>query len=243
MIIVTLGYHNYYYCCYYLFIDCFCFVHPYKFPFAHFRDGSPSIMSSKEKVMESGEGGVSSHDTPHAITIHIMAPSNLETSSIDSALVASVEAQDARQEDESSSLLVVPADGEDAISVSAKNILQTVTETHIGSEDLTVISNISSDQGNEQTIELGIKSDRKVVTEELEEDIGCHCLICNEELKDETVSVFRSFTTTSHRKISIFLGIVVGQKLTSRKVSLVYYSQIHRALQQIPAHSNLELCL
>ncbi|XP_064110873.1 zinc finger protein 354A-like isoform X3 [Macrobrachium nipponense] len=173
-------------------------------------------MSSDDKIMEGGGEG-SSHDTHQAITctIHIMAPTDLGTNAIDSALVASVEAQDTRQESDSS-LLVVPADGDDAINVSAKNIIQTVTETNIGSVDLPVISNINSDQVSEQSIELITKDEKHV--EDIEEDIGCHCLICNEELQEQdNISVFKSFTTTSQRKVSIFLGDLVGQKLTSRK--------------------------
>ncbi|XP_066939920.1 uncharacterized protein [Macrobrachium rosenbergii] len=174
-------------------------------------------MSSDDKIMEGGGEG-SSHDTHQAITctIHIMAPTDLGTNAIDSALVASVEAQDTRQESDSS-LLVVPGDGDDAINVSAKNIIQTVTETNIGSVDLPVISNINSDQVTEQSIEL-VTKDEKHVEDIIEEDIGCHCLICNEELQEQdNISVFKSFTATSQRKVSIFLGDLVGQKLTSRK--------------------------
>ncbi|KAK3866433.1 hypothetical protein Pcinc_028040 [Petrolisthes cinctipes] len=166
-----------------------------------------------------------SHSTPHAITITIMEPSTLESSTLDSSLVTTVQAESSGPE--SSSVLVVSGDGQ-----GAKNILQTVTETHMGAEELPIISNISNpdhempeESSNEQETKLletfGDGECEMGEEEDPEEPLGVHCLICNIDMptseSEEKVQVFKSQTSTSHRRLAIFLGTLIGQKLTSRK--------------------------
>ncbi|XP_069174290.1 uncharacterized protein [Procambarus clarkii] len=187
-------------------------------------------MASDKKIID--EVGESSHDTPQAITITIMDPSALEATDLDSSLVTSVETQDDRHG--TSTLLVVPGDGHASISVEhgAKNILQTVTETHMGTHELPVISNISNPE--EETSEqnsIHVTKTSQIIDEgegvdeedgeEPDESVGQHCLICNVDLPSEEstepVLVFKTQTTTTQRKMSVFLGSLIGQKLTSRK--------------------------
>ncbi|KAG7165056.1 hypothetical protein Hamer_G004815, partial [Homarus americanus] len=191
-------------------------------------------MSSEEKML--GEGEESPHDTPQAITITIMDPSALETTTLDSTLVTTVQTHDTSHG--TSTLLMVPEEGHASISVKhgAKDILETVTETHMGTHELPVISNISNpeEEINEQsTIQVMTKTSEIIDEVEGEgveegddgeiadEPVGQHCLICNVDLpveqSEESVLVFKSQTTTTQRKMAVFLGSLIGQKLTSRK--------------------------
>lgn len=190
---------------------------------------------SDEKILEEmclGE----SQDTPQAITITIMEPSALETTTLDSsALVTTVQAQD-----DTGTLLVVPQQEEHAsisIGPDTKNILQTVTETHIGTSDIPVISSISNTEEElceentreveSNTLESISESFRNVDEEGDESDdlAQKHCLICNkrlplsEESEEEPIPLFKSQTTTTERKLSFFLAGLIGQKLTPRRVS------------------------
>nr|XP_053635875.1 zinc finger and BTB domain-containing protein 41-like isoform X1 [Cherax quadricarinatus] len=189
-------------------------------------------MASDEKILE--EVGESSHDTPQAITITIMDPSALETAPLDSSLVTSVQTHDTSHG--TSTLLMVPGGGQTSISVkhSAKDIIQTVTETHMGPRELPVISNISNpDEETSEESTIHVTKTNEFVDEregegvgdedgeEADEPVEQHCLICNIALPSdqskESVPVFKTQTTTTHRKISVFLGTLIGQKLTSRK--------------------------
>ncbi|KAK4299054.1 hypothetical protein Pmani_028644 [Petrolisthes manimaculis] len=175
----------------------------------------------EEKILAVGE----SPSTPHTITITIMEPSTLESSTLDSSLVTTVQAESSGPE--SSSVLVVSGDGQ-----GSKNILQTVTETHTGAEELPIISNISNpdheipeESSNEQETKLletfGDGECEMGEEEDPEDPLGVHCLICNIDMptseSEDKVQVFKSQTSTSHRRLAIFLGTLIGQKLTSRK--------------------------
>ncbi|XP_071523984.1 uncharacterized protein [Panulirus ornatus] len=189
-------------------------------------------MSSDEKIME--EMGETSHDTPQAITITIMDPSALETTTLDSTLVTSVQTQDTTHG--TSTILMVPREGQPSISVEQgeKDILQTVTETHMGTHELPVISNISNpeEETSEQSTihvttktEVNEEGEGEVLDEGEEEDtddpVGQHCLICNVDMPpehtEEPVPIFKTQTTTTQRKMAVLLGSLIGMKLTSRK--------------------------
>ncbi|KAK7076669.1 hypothetical protein SK128_018762 [Halocaridina rubra] len=183
-------------------------------------------MPSDEKSKE--EEDVSSNQkTPQAITITIMAPSALESPSYRSLVTSSAEMEN--NAEGNSSLVVVGGDGGTiTVSESTKDLLQTVTETHMGTEDLPVISNIESaaeDTNEQSTIHLVTKNEQLDTdkgdecdeNEGIEETSGCRCLICNSVLQDEVVPVFKSMTIASQRKVSVYLGNLVGHKLTSRK--------------------------
>lgn len=185
------------------------------------------MAESEEKILAVGE----SLDTPHAITITIMDPTALDNSSVDSTLVTTVQTENIGPE--TSSVLVVSGDGD-----GAKNILQTVTETHMGAEELPIISNISNPD-HEMPKESYTKQDSKLLEtfgdgdcevgeiDEHDEPVGVHCLICNIDMptieSEDKVQVFKSQTSTSHRRLAIFLGTLIGQKLTSRKVRNTYW--------------------
>lgn len=192
-------------------------------------------MSSEGKVLEEGREEPS-HETPQAITITIMDPSALETTTLDPTLVTSMQAQDTDQG--MSTLLVMPREGH-----RTKDILQTVTETHMGTQELPVISSISNteEESEQSTIQVAPKTqddgegegilasvgetadeDEGEDGDDLGDPLGQHCLICNLEMttteSEEPIQVFKSQTSTTHRKMAVFLGTLVGQKLTSRKV-------------------------
>ncbi|XP_047485367.1 zinc finger protein 808-like isoform X2 [Penaeus chinensis] len=191
-------------------------------------------MSSEGKVLEEGREEPS-HETPQAITITIMDPSALETTTLDPTLVTSMQAQDTDQG--MSTLLVMPREGH-----RTKDILQTVTETHMGTQELPVISSISNteEESQQSTIQVMSKSQDDVEGEgilagvgeaadeeegdegdDLGDPLSQHCLICNFEMatneSEKPIPVFKSQTSTTHRKMAVFLGTLVGQKLTSRK--------------------------
>ncbi|XP_037797583.1 zinc finger protein 287-like isoform X4 [Penaeus monodon] len=191
-------------------------------------------MSSDGKVLEEGREEPS-HETPQAITITIMDPSALETTTLDPTLVTSMQSQDTDQG--MSTLLVMPREGH-----RTKDILQTVTETHMGTQELPVISSISNteEESQQSTIQVmsksqddgegeGILASVGEAADEEEGDEGDdlgdplsqHCLICNLEMatteSEKPIPVFKSQTSTTHRKMAVFLGTLVGQKLTSRK--------------------------
>lgn len=177
-------------------------------------------MASEEKIMQVGE----TQETPQAITITIVDPSALGNASLDSSLVASVETQDGS---DPGSIVMVSGDGHDS-----KDILQTVTETHMGTEELPIISNISNPEEEDDEDETIVHETKLSESfdgggEEGEigeqyEAIGPHCLVCNLDLTsndpDEQIPVFKTQTSTTQRRVAVFLSSLIGQKLTSRKV-------------------------
>ena len=183
----------------------------------------PSTMDSEDekKILEVGQ----TPETPQAITITIVDPSALGGASLDSSLMASVESQDGS---DPSSIVMVSGDAH-----SSKDILQTVTETHMGTEELPIISNISNPEEDEDDEDETIVHEPKLSEsfeegrdeaemEEPYEAIGPHCLVCNIDLvsseSNEQIQVFKTQTSTTQRRVAIFLSSLIGQKLTSRKV-------------------------
>ncbi|XP_063843544.1 uncharacterized protein LOC135090589 isoform X6 [Scylla paramamosain] len=180
-------------------------------------------MASEEKILQVGEA----QETPQAITITIVDPSTLGSTSLDPSLVASVEAQGGA---DPGSIVMVSGGGD------SKGILQTVTETHMGTEELPIISNISNPEEEDEEEEETIVHETKLSEsfdgggdegelgesfEEAEEAVGPHCLVCNIDLTsndvDEQVPVFKTQTSTTQRRVAVFLSGLIGQKLTSRK--------------------------
>ncbi|XP_050720095.1 zinc finger and BTB domain-containing protein 17-like isoform X5 [Eriocheir sinensis] len=176
-------------------------------------------MASEQKIVPLGEA----REPPQAITITIVDPSALGNASLDSSLVASVETQDSS---DPSSIVMVTGEEHDA-----KDIMQTVTETHMGTEDLPIISSISNREDEEEDPIVhetklsesydGGEEETETETREAYESIGPHCLVCNLDLtsneSDEQVPVFKTQTTTTQRRVAVFLSSLIGQKLTSRK--------------------------
>ena len=190
-------------------------------------------MASEEKIVGVGEA----QETPQAITITIVDPSTLGSTSLDSSLVASVEGQSG---DDPGSIVMVSG-GDDS-----KAILQTVTETHMGTEELPIISSISNPEEEEETIVHetklsesfdggGEEGEMGDSFEDADDPVGPHCLVCNIDLTshdtDEQVPVFKTQTSTTQRKVAVFLSSLIGQKVTSRKVgvtfSLYFWCSIH----------------
>uniref|UniRef100_A0A0P4W3F4 C2H2-type domain-containing protein n=1 Tax=Scylla olivacea TaxID=85551 RepID=A0A0P4W3F4_SCYOL len=180
-------------------------------------------MASEEKILQVGEA----QETPQAITITIVDPSTLGSTSLDPSLVASVEAQGGA---DPGSIVMVSGGGD------SKGILQTVTETHMGTEELPIISNISNPEEEDEEEEETIVHETKLSEsfdgggdegelgesfEEAEEAVGPHCLVCNIDLTsndvDDQVPVFKTQTSTTQRRVAVFLSGLIGQKLTSRK--------------------------
>lgn len=175
-------------------------------------------MASEEKIMPVGEA----QETPQAITITIVDPSALGNASLDSSLVASVETRDSS---DPSSIVMVSGEEHDS-----KEILQTVTETHIGTEELPIISSISNPEEEEdEAVVHETKLSESFECDETEAETGevfesarPHCLVCNLDLtsvgSDDQIPVFKTQTTATQRRVAVFLSSLIGQKLTSRKV-------------------------
>ncbi|XP_045121774.1 zinc finger protein 184-like isoform X7 [Portunus trituberculatus] len=171
-------------------------------------------MASEEKILQVGEA----QETPQAITITIVDPSALGSTSLDPSLVAQGGA------DQGSIVMVSGAE-------DSKAILQTVTETHMGTEELPIISNISNPEEEEMIVHEtklsesfdggGEEGELGDSYEDVEEPSGPHCLVCNIDLttndSDEQVPVFKTQTSTTQRKVAVFLSSLIGQKVTSRK--------------------------
>lgn len=182
-------------------------------------------MASEQKIVPLGE----TREPPQAITITIVDPSALGNASLESSLVASVETQDAS---DPGSIVMVTEDED-----GSKDVLQTVTETHMGAEELPIISSISNpEEEEEEPIVHETKlpenfdsrgEETEAETREAYDSYGPHCLVCNVDLtpneSDDQVPVFKSQTTATQRRVAVFLSSLIGQKLTSRKVSWVTY--------------------
>ncbi|XP_076064151.1 uncharacterized protein LOC143038601 isoform X3 [Oratosquilla oratoria] len=176
-----------------------------------------------------------------AITITIMDPGSLDPSALDpgtlsGALVTTVEAQS-----EDATGFMVNEDG--TIVVQGDEGLHAVNDVSIAlinsASDNTVTS-LNQVPDSERTSSI-IKADNSSLSkrrdalrkdfvsvsaaEEEEEDddeeIGRHCFICNVDLPlenpDDSISVFKTQTTSSSRKVSVILSSLVGQTLTARK--------------------------
>ncbi|CAL4159301.1 unnamed protein product, partial [Meganyctiphanes norvegica] len=195
-----------------------------------------TMTSNNNGSQDLGEDNSSlSQDPPQAITITIMEPSSaygetLDTQSISATNLNHNLSSIVSSGSNAGTVFVVPRIGttgeiaSSTVNSKKEHVLQTsISKTQL-EEELPVISNISNP---EEVVNEGQDVTKGQVGDGEEGDIVAasdpHCLICNKELPQNTehdtmqVAIFQVQTTATQRKMSVLLGVLIGQKITSRK--------------------------